>query len=299
MIGSRWRTRSRCGMGTKMELLTEPRQVGSLEPEQLRQYMATHHEREYLLIDVRQPAEFEAGHIPGSKSMPLAELDLQIADIAKFENKNLIFYCRSGRRSARACEYAAKIIGFPHVFDLTGGFVAWSGAKLTGLPPLRALDVSGSVEQILWQALELEKGAHRLYAALVPHFRGTAAADVIEELARAEVAHSRTLYDLLGTVAGKPEQDFDAMFHALRGDLVEGGESYEQLVARAEAMGGEGSLALLELALEIELRAHDLYKNLADAAATAESQTLLDELAQHEKRHAEALFRKLERLASH
>jgi sulfur-carrier protein adenylyltransferase/sulfurtransferase len=281
-----------------MELVTTPDQIGGIEPEELRQYMATHHEREYLLIDVRQPAEFEAGHIAGARLMPLSELDLQIAEVAKFEHKNLIFYCRSGTRSARACEYASRIIGFAHVFNLRGGFLAWSGATLTAPPLLRALDVSGTVESIVWQALELEKGAHRLYASLVPHFQASDAADVIEELARAEVAHGRTLYDLLGSLGRKPEQPFEALFQALRGDLIEGGESYEQVVERARAAGDQGSLSLLELALEIELRAYDLYKNLAERAPTSDGQKLLDELAQHEKRHAEALFRKLERMAS-
>jgi hypothetical protein len=148
--------------------------------------------------------------------MPLSDLDLQIADIAKFEHKNLIFYCRTRSRSARASEYASKIIGFQNVFNLSGGFMAWSGAKVTRLPRLKALDVSGNVESILWQALELEKGAHRLYASLVPHFKGTDAGPVIDELARAEVAHSRTLYDLLCNLGRKPERGFDELFSRSR-----------------------------------------------------------------------------------
>jgi sulfur-carrier protein adenylyltransferase/sulfurtransferase len=281
-----------------MELVTTPGHVGKVRPDEMRGYIATHHERDYLLIDVRQPAEFEAGHIAGAKLMPLADLDLQIADIAKFERKNLIFYCRSGVRSARAADYASRVIGFPYVFNLIGGYSSWTGVKVTNLPELRAFDPSGDVESILWQALELEKGAHRLYASLVPHFAGSEAADVIDELARAEVAHSRTLYALLANLGKKPEQEFDACFEALRGDLIESGESTDLVVARARSIGPDGSLALLELALEVELRAHDLYKNLADRGESEDSQRMLDELAQHEKRHAEALFRKLEVMAS-
>jgi rhodanese-related sulfurtransferase/rubrerythrin len=281
-----------------MKLPVTPGKVINIWQDQLRTYMATNHEDDYVLVDVREPEEYQAGHIPGAKLMPLPDFDVRVAELARLEDKNLIFYCRSGSRSARVCDYASRTIGFPYVYNLAGGFAGWVGQKLVELPRLKAIHITGDVKSILTQALELEKGADKLYAALVEHFKDTEVAPVINELARAEVAHARVLYDMLSKLVGKPEQTFEALFAGLVGELIESGESYEEVAARAKAQGLAGSLGLLEMALEIELRAYDLYKNLADQAPTESSREVLAELAQHEKRHAEAVLRKLERMAS-
>ncbi|KYP16393.1 rhodanese-like domain-containing protein [Flavihumibacter sp. CACIAM 22H1] len=54
-----------------------------------------------LIVDVRTPAEYEAGHIPGSSNIPLDQLKKQLA-VLKKEGKAIIAVCRSGNRSALA-----------------------------------------------------------------------------------------------------------------------------------------------------------------------------------------------------
>lgn len=53
-----------------------------------------------LLLDVRTPEEFQAGHLPGAKNIPVQELDRRMAELAKWPS--IVVYCRSGARSATA-----------------------------------------------------------------------------------------------------------------------------------------------------------------------------------------------------
>ena len=57
-----------------------------------------------LLIDVREPDEFRAGHIPGAVSMPLSRFNP--AELPKAEGKTIVFNCRSGKRTLQAIDLA-------------------------------------------------------------------------------------------------------------------------------------------------------------------------------------------------
>mgnify|MGYP001555855645 CR=1 FL=1 len=80
---------------------------------------------EILLVDVRQPDEFsgELGHIPGAQLIPLATLP---EEIEKLPNKRtIVFVCRSGGRSGRACAFALQY-GLDDVYNLKGGMIHWN-----------------------------------------------------------------------------------------------------------------------------------------------------------------------------
>ena len=71
-----------------------------------------------ILIDVRQPDEYEKGHIPGARSIPLQKLrdfSLEVTD----KDTPIYVYCLSGARSARAVR-ALRGVGFTAVTDLGG-----------------------------------------------------------------------------------------------------------------------------------------------------------------------------------
>jgi len=81
-----------------------------------------------LMVDVRDQGEYDAGHILGARSVPLARLDSP--ELVKRKDKPLIVYDDGGERSAKAAA-ALRKQGFERVVNLTGGLGAW---KQAGLP---------------------------------------------------------------------------------------------------------------------------------------------------------------------
>lgn len=77
-----------------------------------------------LILDVRTPAEFESGHIPGAINIPHTELPARKEELAAYRDQEVVVLCESGgrARSARAVLAAA---GFERVLDLTGHMSAW------------------------------------------------------------------------------------------------------------------------------------------------------------------------------
>ena len=69
----------------------------SMVPDEVRQIIKTQSTSEYCLLDVRQPAEYEQGHIPGAKLVPLGDLQSNLDKVPA--DRMTIIYCRSGSRS--------------------------------------------------------------------------------------------------------------------------------------------------------------------------------------------------------
>jgi rhodanese-related sulfurtransferase len=92
---------------------------------------ATHliNREDALVVDVREPNEFAAGHVLGAKNLPLARLDASGADLAKKKERPVIVYCDGGDRSAKALATLKKH-GFTRVANLSGGLAAWQQAGL-------------------------------------------------------------------------------------------------------------------------------------------------------------------------
>lgn len=75
-----------------------------------------------LVLDVREPDEYAAGHIRDAVLMPLGSVQDNLSKLPK--DGPVIVVCRSGRRSATAADILVKA-GFSRVFNLTGGMLAW------------------------------------------------------------------------------------------------------------------------------------------------------------------------------
>jgi rhodanese-related sulfurtransferase len=90
---------------------------------------ATHliNREDALVLDVRDPGEYGAGHILGAKNVPLSRLG--DASVAKRKDRPVIVYCEGGERSSKAVA-ALKRQGFARVVNLTGGLRAWQQAGL-------------------------------------------------------------------------------------------------------------------------------------------------------------------------
>ncbi len=82
---------------------------------------------EAAVLDVREPAEFAAGHIPEALNIPVAKLDERLGELEKYREKPLIVCCAAGMRSNKACAELKKQ-GFAHLNNLSGGVDAWVAA---------------------------------------------------------------------------------------------------------------------------------------------------------------------------
>ncbi|MDD5057089.1 MAG: rhodanese-like domain-containing protein [Sideroxydans sp.] len=82
-----------------------------------------------LLIDVREPDEFAAGHAPNAKLIPLGQLSSRLQEIASYKDKPIVVMCRSGRRSAIAVAQLQEA-GFKQVSNVKGGIQAWQNDGL-------------------------------------------------------------------------------------------------------------------------------------------------------------------------
>ena len=86
-----------------------------------------------LVLDVREPSAFSAGHMPEAKNIPLKELSNRIGDLSKHKTRPVIAVCQTGAQSAKAAAQLRKA-GFEQAFSLEGGLNGWQGA---GLPVTR------------------------------------------------------------------------------------------------------------------------------------------------------------------
>jgi sulfur-carrier protein adenylyltransferase/sulfurtransferase len=77
------------------------------------------------VIDVREPEEWAAGHIPGAVHVPKSYLETRIEGAAPDRSGHVILYCASGNRSAWATRTMVDDLGYENVESMTGGFTLW------------------------------------------------------------------------------------------------------------------------------------------------------------------------------
>jgi rhodanese-related sulfurtransferase len=99
--------------------LYQKRIVKTLTEEQFREGY-----RKAQLIDVREPNEFEAGHILGARNIPLSQMKMRLTELRP--DKPVYLYCQSGMRSGRAAQFLHRK-GYKDLSQLQGGFKKWSG----------------------------------------------------------------------------------------------------------------------------------------------------------------------------
>ena len=107
---------------------TEPNTYRQISMDEAATMMAQ--EANYIILDVRRPDEFAAGHIPGA--INVANETIGTAEIPELPDKNqlIMVYCRSGRRSKEAAEKLVKL-GYTNIVEF-GGILDWRGETVTG-----------------------------------------------------------------------------------------------------------------------------------------------------------------------
>jgi rhodanese-related sulfurtransferase len=84
-----------------------------------------------LLLDVREPAEFDAGHMPGAINIPRGLLEFKIGDHPQLSqrDRDILIYCKTSGRAALAALNLQRM-GYSNVQSIHGGFDAWAQANL-------------------------------------------------------------------------------------------------------------------------------------------------------------------------
>jgi rhodanese-related sulfurtransferase/rubrerythrin len=264
----------------------------TLSAEELRVFIENQKEKSYLLIDVRQPSEYEQGHIPGAKLMPLPEVEARLFSLPS--DRDLIFYCQSGGRSQWAASLAGEgEVSEKNVYHLRNGILGWKEKILPGYPRVQIFEKDQNLEQLLKTAMDLEKGAWRFYQYVIDRYPDDPVRPILEQVSIAEKAHANLIYRFWKRFEKDPPP-FDRLYQDLKGDILEGGQSFEDACRLLEAAENQGSLAVIDLAMAIEYSAFDLYRTMAEKTENAEANSTFLSIAQAEKAHMRALTRALQ-----
>jgi glyoxylase-like metal-dependent hydrolase (beta-lactamase superfamily II)/rhodanese-related sulfurtransferase len=90
-----------------------------------------------ILVDVREPEEYQMGHVPGAMNLPQADLASRLGELPR--EAALLVICQAGMRSLRCAQFLRQV-GYSKVFSVTGGTGAWSAAGrglVTGELPIK------------------------------------------------------------------------------------------------------------------------------------------------------------------
>jgi len=80
-----------------------------------------------LLVDVRTPSEYNAGHLPNARLIPIGQLSARLEEFGKDKNRPVVVYCASGGRSGKA-KSILEANGFTQVVN-AGGYEAMMAVK--------------------------------------------------------------------------------------------------------------------------------------------------------------------------
>jgi rhodanese-related sulfurtransferase/rubrerythrin len=275
-----------------MKLACAADEVTSVTPDEVRSVLDRDETGEYLLLDVRQPEEYEASHIPGAMLIPLGELEARQGELDR--GRKIITYCRSGHRSMAAAVVLCGL-GFKNLYSLDGGILNWSHGIIGGIPE----EVPGlvaetaAVADIVVLAIKLEKGSRDFYLAATESASLPRTKEMYRMLAEAEEEHVRRLYSraisLLGEGALPPLEQF---VRELKVERMEGGVEVSPAVAGVKKEVS-GEMEALELALEREYMSYDFYRRASALVEKEDVKGLLHELAWEERKHADVLLRQM------
>ncbi len=268
----------------KLRRYLEP--VKSLEPSEGKEYLREQEEGSFTLLDVRQPKEYEADHIPGAKLIPLPSLSNSLDELAK--DKPVVVYCAVGGRSKAAAHLLAGQ-GFKEVYNLKGGIKAYEGQKAEGPVSLNMDMITGdeSPSQIIQLAYGMEQALGDFYRGMAGQTDNKDVTELLKKLASIEDKHKEYLLELYKhTVNEEPDREsFEAHVSS---NVLEGGFNSEELATKNSEILSSVT-GLLDVSMMLETQALDLYLRFADKAEEDQAKQVLFKIADEEKQHLASL----------
>ncbi len=256
--------------------------VKSIDADKAREFMDTKSAEELVTLDVRQPKEYELGHIPGAKLIPLPDLTKRLAEID--HKKAVVVYCAMGGRSRVAAQMLAGR-GFDYVYNLSGGFKAWEGKAAFGKEEagLELFTGTESPKQALVTAYSLEEGLRDFYLSMIPKVKNEDAKELFGKLAKIEVKHQERVFTEYVKISGE-KITREEFAHNVVVKAVEGGLTTEEYVNLFQP-DWESAVDIVELAMSIEAQALDLYQRASERSSETETQKALMQIADEERAH--------------
>lgn len=117
-----------CGIPRKEDPFVAVRERSASEVKALRDAG-----EDFLLLDVRNPDEWEKARIEGARLVPLPELESRLGELAGWKDRPVVVHCRKGPRGEKAGEIL-QAAGFQDVSNMTGGIEAWSATVDPDVP---------------------------------------------------------------------------------------------------------------------------------------------------------------------
>ncbi len=112
-----------------LELIKE--RIEQIDPAEAREEVSS---GDAILIDTREPHEWDEAHIDGATLVPPAEVGERIAELAPDPSQRVVLYCATGNRSARAADELREL-GYENAASVAGGIAAWQEAGLPVVEP--------------------------------------------------------------------------------------------------------------------------------------------------------------------
>jgi rhodanese-related sulfurtransferase len=81
-------------------------------------------DKEFIILDVRTKEEYDDGHIPGAKLIPVQVLPMKLNELSEYKDKPILVYCASGGRSPRAVDTLVND-DFQNIYHLSRGVSSW------------------------------------------------------------------------------------------------------------------------------------------------------------------------------
>ncbi len=249
--------------------------------------------QDLTILDVRQPKEYEQGHIPGAKLLPLPELDSKLDDLDPA--RPTLVYCAVGGRSRMAAQMLSGR-GYQTVYNLKGGFKAWNGESATG-PETSGLELfsgSESFKDLIVAAYGLEHGLQEFYESMQDRVDHGEVSQLFARLARIERGHKERVYNeyrkLDDRVADRESFEQTVVVQAL-----EGGLTTEELLSRIEPVQ-DSPQSILDVAMSVEAQALDLYQRAADSQPDENGRDFLARMVDEERSHLKQLGKLMDQL---
>ncbi len=235
-----------------------------------------------IVLDVREPAEYEGGHIPGAVFIPLSKLPDRLSSLDV--SKTVVTYCKRGPRS-RSAAVLLKQQGGGNVYYMDGGMDGWNGYAATGQYEAGLLLLQGreTIEELIALAWSLEDGTGLFYKAVKDLLNNDEAEKVFHALINAEETHKSRLMEACRQITGKELTAEQLQSLSLKG-YIEGGISMDEAMGWIKK-GGSALADILEICMQVEVNSLDLYLKLYRKPEAKEAQKAFLQLIEEEKGH--------------